>query len=535
MTNVVIFTDRAPRLRYYGDKIYNMGYYNHPAGAYKIASSLREQGLDVLVVPNAINLSWNGVKRIINKNSAGLLWVGVSTTLMFGKLSAKLFNDYRENWHTNPNFTLDIVPYFIETDGGYWDVPWGIKEFSRIAEYCEQFNAPLLIGGSFVTRSGYRDWKGLHKNAKVVTGYAERYLNHFTRNKKNNPNHDPHYLVTNNSYDDVDFKQSKITWTDEDFASKEDWLPLEVARGCAFNCAYCSYDLKGTQEAYKNTTSLREEIIRNYEVYGITKYHLVDDLYNDSKTKVRRLYDEVWSKLPFKPEWVSYMRLDMFWADPESIEIVKESGARMGGFGIETLNDRAGKAVGKGLGKTRILEALHMLKERWQNQVLINAYFIAGLPYESKESIMETLEWCLNTDLLFSANWYPHWITPPSNFSWATEDAISKIARAPDDYGITWLDYEDNISWVNSEGVTYEDAENISMQYNRSTQLKKFIDVVSQRTYYTDYADIRACGITHDEIVNARYTDNSQDEIVVKLNGIEEKVQQRLKKLLQIS
>ena len=72
---------------------------------------------------------------------------------------------------------------------------------------------------------------------------------------------------------------------------------------------------------------------------------LVDDLYNDGKKKVRELYDKVWSKLPFDVEWTSYMRLDMFWADPESIEIVKASGARAGNFGIETLHNKAGAKV----------------------------------------------------------------------------------------------------------------------------------------------------------------------------------------------
>ena len=81
------------------------------------------------------------------------------------------------------------------------------------------------------------------------------------------------------------------------------------------------------------------------------------------------------------------MRLDMLWADPDSAEIIRDSGCKFAQFGIETLHNVAGRKVGKGLGRDRILETLERLKPLWKDDVLVSAGFIAGLPFEPIESI----------------------------------------------------------------------------------------------------------------------------------------------------
>ena len=225
-----------------------------------------------------------------------------------------------------------------------------------------------------------------------------------------------------------------------------------------------------------------------------------DDLYNDSKTKVRVLHDEVWNNLPFKPEWSSYMRLDMFWSDPESIDIVKASGARMGTFGIETLDNRAGKSVGKGLGKERILETLGWMKEKWGHDVLIQGNFIAGLPYETRESIHDTLEWTKNTDLMFAASWFPMWITPPAHYDIVEDAEINRISRDVDKWEIKWLDKQ---NWINSAGITYNEVDKLCLDFVNQNKVGGLSSRVSFS--FVDYADLRTAGLSHQDILNSRY------------------------------
>ena len=527
MAHAIIFTDRAPRRNVDLSHGYNPAFYSFPAGAYKLASVLREQGLDVLVVPNCLNLTFNGVKKIIKQNSKNLLWVGISSTLMF--MRSDQFDNYRNYWSSSTEETMSIN-YFSEKFTLYsataHEMAWSEHELNLLAEYLD---VPLLVGGGWITHMKNGTFSNLNENVHLVRNYAEKYIEKFTARRmsgitKNEPTSNVHY-------DNNEFKESKILWKDTDLISPDDWLPLEVARGCAFNCAYCTYPHKGKFDQFKDPKVLREELIRNYEHFGVTNYILMDDLYNDSKTKVRVLHDEVWNNLPFKPEWSSYMRLDMFWSDPESIDIVKASGARMGTFGIETLDNRAGKSVGKGLGKERILETLGWMKEKWGHDVLIQGNFIAGLPYETRESIHDTLEWTKNTDLMFAASWFPMWITPPAHYDIVEDAEINRISRDVDKWEIKWLDKQ---NWINSAGITYNEVDKLCLDFVNQNKVGGLSSRVSFS--FVDYADLRTAGLSHQDILNSRYKNTDAEFIVLNnaLKKVGQRVDARIKKILAI-
>jgi len=538
MANVIIFTDRAPKTMLLPGTGVGASSYNYPAGSYKIASVVRNLGLEALVVNNCFSLTFKGVQEIINNNKDDLLWVGIGSTLMF--VRSNMFDEYRTQWHNSNESTIDLDPIFGGSGGSAdsrtfsnksaaTEMVWSTGEIERLSKYCEDLNAPLLIGGSWVTYMRNGNFGTIHKNTHLIKGYAEQYVKEFTLEKIKDPTSSPPYIVSNSNYDSQEFKESSILYSKHDLISPENWLPLEIARGCAFNCAYCNFDHRNSRDSYKNTTALREELLRNYEEYGVTSYMLVDDLYNDSKTKIRDLYDNVWSKLPFDVEWVGYMRLDMFWADPESIEIVKASGARMGSFGIETLHNKAGAKVGKGLGKERILETLHALKEKWGDEVLVASNFIAGLPYEDRESIQETIDWSANTDLLFSSQWSPLWITPPEHFNIVTEESLTNLAKDPDKWEIKWISPG---NWINSAGLTFEEVDKMCVEAR--AKMPDDMKMIRSIFGFFDYADLRSVGMTHRQIVDKRYG-RLDPKVLYNINRkIQQRVEQRLEYWLQV-
>ena len=521
MANAIIFTDRAPRSNLEADADYNPAYLSFPAGAYKLASVLREQGLSVIVVPNCLNLTLAGVKSIITNNAKGLLWVGISSTLMF--IRSDKFNEYRHVWHSSDDQSMSVKPFSGKIDArvSVTEMAWGEHELNAMAAWC---SVPVLVGGSWITHMKNGNFHNLHDNVILVRNYAENFIEEFTNNRLKGSSE--HRIVDNITYDNNEFKESTIVWDNKDIIAPTDWLPLEVARGCAFACAYCTFPHRGKFDQFKDPKILRDELIRNYEMFGTTNYILVDDLYNDSKVKVRELHDKVWSNLPFKPEWSSYMRLDMFWHDPESIEIVKASGARMGSFGIETLDDKAGKAVGKGLGRKRIIETLEKIKASWGNEILVQANLIAGLPYETKESIRETLEWSLTTDLLFTASWFPMWITPPSHFEIVEETEVSKISKNIDKWEIKWLS---EMNWINSAGITYNECDDLAFEFIKRCNRH---GLTSRATFtFVDYADLRTAGLSHQDILNVK---SGKDKGIVEeaLLRVGTRTEQRLEKIL---
>jgi hypothetical protein len=524
MAHAIIFTDRAPVTRMFDDIKFTSAFYSYPAGAYKIASVLREQGLDVLVVPNCLSLSFAGVKHIIEQNSNNLLWVGISTTFL--TIDSSHIQVYRDLWTTTDKHYVDTDIMFDKVDsyGGVQELAWFTKEIGRISFWLDRnYHVPLVLGGSWVTRVKDGNLTHLHQNTQIVKGYAETWTLEFTKQQLSNKNQVARLEIDNHTYDDVDFKSSKIHWDKTDFISPNDWLPLEVARGCAFSCHYCDYPRRSNFDSYKNAEALKQELVRNYEEFGVTRYLLVDDLYNDSRDKVRILYDKVWSQLPFKPEWASYMRLDMFWADPESIEIVRESGARIGSFGIETLHDRAGKGVGKGLGRERILQTLTNLKQSWGDQVLVCANFIAGLPLEPLDSIKETMAWCLETDLLYSYAWNPMNISNSARIEIASDKKyLHKITQNNHKYEIKWLTHD---NWVNSQGVTWEQADQLVMDH--MSKVPHGIKV-----NFTDYVDLRMSGLDHNDIVGLKSGATQRVKLITAVDTIRSRIRSRLESVV---
>jgi hypothetical protein len=502
MANVILFTANAPRQVVYKTHVLQIENVVYPAGAFAIASHLRNLGYSVLVIPHCLRLSLSGVKKIIENNKKELLWVGISTTLM--SIQSSSTDSYRNLWHTTQEEILDINLLFnddLNKLNKSLEPAWGTNEVNAIAKELQLKNTPLMIGGAWVTSITNGNYSNLEKNIHLVTGNAEKQCEELSRTLSQGMSESLPLFVSNEDYDNGHFRQSKYAWTDNDLVDEDDWVPIEISRGCAFNCAYCSYDRKSTFDSYKDPVVIREQLIELYEKYGVTKFLLVDDLYNDSKKKVRIMYDQVWSKLPFTPEWTSYLRLDMFYSDPESIQIIKDSGCRIGSFGIETMNDRAGSKVGKGLGRARIISTLENLKRIWGDDVLVAGMFIMGLPGESVESMMETAEWLKTTDLLYSYSATPLWITPPEH-----KKFILKHTPIVDDYnkyGITWTKNE---GWKNECGVTYKIADEIA----KSCVTNSNMFAVS----FSNYPEFRTMGFSHEDF---KLLKRDPDSIIEKL------------------
>lgn len=524
MAHAIIFVDRAPRTR---ELDLTSLHYTHFAGAAKVASELRKDNKDVLIVPNCMNLSFAGMKQIIENNRENLLWVGLSTTLMGMRVNEQDREEYYDLWLNSSDAIIDIDFLVKKVDDAKHDeLLWNEKVLGRISHLlASKYTVPFVIGGSYVNlvnTNGHR----AHPNMYLVKGYAEAHVKELNHALSSNPKQDVPYVVNNTAYDNTEFKDSQIYWADTDFIEPDDWLPIEIARGCAFNCAYCNYPRRGNFDSYRHADSLREELIRNYEKFGVTRYTLVDDLYNDSKEKVRFLYDEVWSRLPFRPEWVSFMRLDMFWADPESAKIIKASGARYGGFGIETLHDQAGKRIGKGLGKKRIIETLTMLKEVWGDEVLVGANMIAGLPFEPIESINESIDWTMTTDLIHGATWQYLQLTHPEvdmiTINKLESDPRNRIDSDFDKFGVKWLDRD---NWVNSAGVT-------NAQALKAVHRFKPNNPWSGRFNQYIYADVRSGGLTHEQIVNIHAGSVTEEIMNQQKILIKDRIKQRLNKVL---
>ena len=194
-----------------------------------------------------------------------------------------------------------------------------------------------------------------------------------------------------------DFDTFEFRWKQHDCLHPSKALPIEFSRGCIFKCSFCRDPLTGKKPGTleRSYELLRDELIRNYEEFGITRYTFICETFNDDPERVFMM-ERLAKSLPFELEYVSWFRLDLIAKNPDTIEAIANSGCKGAFFGIETFHPEAAKAIKKSYQTSIAKEWLVKLGEVWKGRVLIHTSHIVGLPYEPEESIRDGIEWVAN-------------------------------------------------------------------------------------------------------------------------------------------
>ncbi len=394
MSDVILFTDV--------NGCFGFGRY---AGTYRIATELRDIGLDVQTVDFCMSFTIEEILEILlkymNKNTK---MVGISSTFLVTP-------------NQNPRDRINMGIMNSESTS----IGWTEKEFDIISRSIKAINqnCKIVIGGAKIKY----DMKNVDH---WIVGEGENFIRNLFGRK-----------------DKFYFKDSTIKWHESDHIFKSEHLPIEIARGCIFKCSFCSYNLIGKKrgEYVKSPDIIKKELLENYKNYKTTGYMFCDDTYNDTVEKVSS-YHKMIKSLPFDIDFSTYMRLDLIASKPETIDILYDSGCRSVFFGIETFNHKAGKHIGKGMHPDKIKDTLYLLKEKWP-KTIISAGFIGGLPYESEESLYETIDWLKKEDCP---------IDSPS-LQVLSVGEKSKIGSNPFEYGIELTDYGWKSKWSNSKRI----------------------------------------------------------------------------------
>lgn len=426
------------------------------AGPYRIASEYRKRGRDVKVIDFCMSFSVEEIKSLILKyKSKKTKWVGFSSTFLFppGHLPEKIKTRAEAN-----NIR----------SGGYSSIGFYPEEALEIISFIQSQGLEVIIGGV-----RHRD---KFPGVRYIYGPAEQQL------------------FPNESFD---FSKSQILYEEHDFIFEGEGLPIEIARGCIFKCSFCSYPLNGKKlwEFCKTPDVLREEMIRNYIMFGTTEYMFADDTYNDSPEKISELL-KMYKTLPFDLSFTTYARADLIFSKPETMDILVESGVRSMFFGIESLNHDSGKAIGKGMHPDKIKEGLDWIKDKYPD-VRLTISMIAGLPFDTIESLNESYEW-LNNSKVDHFAFTPLYMGPAST-----------LGMDPEKYGYK---FDENKQWYNDH-LSFQEAYDWSAQKNEERSKNKISN-------FTFYNRIKNLGYT-DEELSTITSENMMDTLDRKKNLIE--------------
>jgi len=402
MFNVIMFTDTpefATRTRGYG--------------AHRLASHMREHGYSVLVIDFISALTYDIFKEIMD-HAVGdnTLMVGISATWLPFRYTLLGAGDEIGMHDPGREIEKEGVDEHLAGESDLFADKMSTAIVKNDVEkwfgYIKQKNSnvKLCLGGTKI---------GMYLDMKMIdymfVGFAETMVIDFLDSLSGKaPKRIWNKVIDHDQKANApvwDFKLSQTQYTEYDLLQPQEPLSLEVGRGCRFKCKFCSYPLigqKNINDYVKEEDVLVEELQRNYDLYGTTRYFIIDDTFNDSTAKMQ-LFLNVTRRLSFKISFWCYLRLDLLAAFPEQLPMLKEMGLAQCYFGIETFNRDAGKRIGKGSDPEKLKETLYKAKEIWGNNVNIQAGFIVGLPHEDSVSIMETADWLSKPDCPIDIKW----------------------------------------------------------------------------------------------------------------------------------
>lgn len=346
--------------------------------------------------------------------------------------------------HLGPNHIIDILEKLITDNTKFigFSASWiDLNTFDRYAWYSQEWfdelrnrwpNIKIVTGGhddykkDFLLKNsdwhfhGYSD-KSFVEFLKMIHG-REHNLS-FTRSVFGKGN----YINSNLQYPVEDPNDLETVFEAEDDFKSFQPLPIEIARGCIFRCGFCRHPFQGKKDydSYQRTPeSIASELKRNYELFGTTRYTVLDDTFNDSIEKISRVKKAIeLSGIP-NFEFVAYIKPELLVTKPEMIPMLNEIGLRGAFIGFESFHPKARQQIGKGTKIEKILDACKQLAE-YNDKVLIHGSFIVGLPHETKEDILKTFNFLKSYENTFIKSWNFEPLSVRDISSSKTNDAVS--------------------------------------------------------------------------------------------------------------
>jgi radical SAM superfamily enzyme YgiQ (UPF0313 family) len=230
-----------------------------------------------------------------------------------------------------------------------------------------------------------------------------------------------------------DITKDNHLWSDQDCIQPGEALPLELGRGCIFSCKFCRYPYigKSKNDFSRDMDCVKQELLDNYNRWGVTNYYMLDDTFNASQDRMEEFY-KMTQTLPFKLKYATYLRTDLLAAYPDTQYYLLDSGLVGAYLGVETFNPQAASMIGKNW-SPKAREYLPRLNDDiWQNRVNFQVGLICGLPPETWDDCYATNKWMID-------NYMPGWAWHALS---VTRDAYTEFKSEFDtnaeEYGFTW-------------------------------------------------------------------------------------------------
>ncbi len=262
-----------------------------------------------------------------------------------------------------------------------------IKQIEEILKY----NKKVIVIGPFASSNPNRFLK---TGAKVLKGEPEMFFHNLTMDSNffdKLPN-----LIENNKLHDLDelsFPAWETIFKDYipkmKFLGKGPAITIYASKGCPYQCFYyCVYPLQqGRKLRTKSSKKVLDEMIYFYNKLGVTNFIFRDPVFSLNKNHTIELCDNIIeSNYKFNICIETHLKnIDELLADK-----LYQAGVKLIYVGIETSDEQ----VKKDAHRSSEVNELQIKKVKFLEEkgIRIKAMYIIGLPEDSLETYMNTLE-----------------------------------------------------------------------------------------------------------------------------------------------
>lgn len=191
------------------------------------------------------------------------------------------------------------------------------------------------------------------------------------------------HLVNNNIYRRPDNNKVQAT--------------IKVSRGCPFHCFFClATPVSGAKVRRRSPENIVAEIRECVEKYNIKNFLFWSDIFNIDKDWTMKLCQAIIDS-GLKITWSANTRADT--ADYEMAKMMYKSGCRLVSIGVESGSQYMLEKMGKKITLNDVRRTVKVFKKA---KIRIYNYFVIGLPWETEETVEETIKFAieLNSDFI---------------------------------------------------------------------------------------------------------------------------------------
>lgn len=335
---------------------------NRTNGVYRIAHVLRENGWDAEVIDFALDWTFDELKTLaLSRVTKNTKFFG--TSHLFGWWDPKMdvfFQWAKDRWDIKIISGSSVNPLFKSTTIDYFITGFGENAILNVLKW--------LFSNGERPRFWYNTGKKI--------------------------------LNANVDCPSLPMKDLSVRYEDRDFIQPTEWLTMEFSRGCLFKCDFCNFPLLGVKEdTSRDADNFDLDMRINYDKWGVKNYSVSDETFNDRPSKIKKFAD-VCEKLPFEPFFAGFARADLLINRPNDRIDMARMGFRAHHYGVESFNHASASSVGKKFDSERLKEGLVEVKNYFKNTgnglYRGTISFIVGLPYETKETLLETRQWLID-------------------------------------------------------------------------------------------------------------------------------------------